>query len=140
MSFSGRIFSDLLSTLLSMQARGGGVDRKNPLFWLFRFKRLLPESASQIDDCHLWSRPGNAGTEFGLWFARTHPQAVLKGFHATRVKSLFVSMHSVSLMSNVLSLLQWVSQVQKRSARTEDQSREFLPLRTLEFLFDMSYH
>jgi len=53
MSFSGRIFSDLLSTLLSMQARGGGVDRKNPLFWLFRFKRLVPESASQIDDCRL---------------------------------------------------------------------------------------
>ena len=48
MSFSGRIFSDLLSTLLSMQARGGGVDRKNPLFWLFRFKRLVPKSASQI--------------------------------------------------------------------------------------------
>src|SRR5260221_12152508 len=68
MSFSGRIFSDLLSTLLSMQARGGGVDRKNPLFWLFRFKRLLPESASQIDDCHLWSRKATQGqnSAYGL--------------------------------------------------------------------------
>ena len=37
------------------------------------------------------------------------------GISHDRVKSLFVSMHSDSLLSNVLSLLQWVSQVQKRS-------------------------
>src|SRR6266852_1059689 len=53
MSFSGRIFSDLLSTLLSMQARGSKVGRKNPLFRLFRIRRLRLKKESQIDDCPL---------------------------------------------------------------------------------------
>ena len=61
-----------LSTLLSNQARGSSVDSMNPLLGPLRFERRLRERASQIDDCHLWSRPGNPGTEFGLWFARTH--------------------------------------------------------------------
>jgi len=67
-----------LSTLLSNQARGSSVDSMNPLLGPLRFKRRLRERASQIDDCHLWSRPGNAGTEFGLWFARTHSKNMYK--------------------------------------------------------------
>src|SRR5258708_35456597 len=57
-----------LSTLLSNQARGSSVDRMNPLLGLLRFKRCLRERASQIDDCHLWSRKATQGqnSAYGL--------------------------------------------------------------------------
>jgi len=63
-----------------MQARGGGVDRKNPLFWLFRFKRLLPESASWIDDCHLRGREAmqEQNSAYGLLEPTPEHEVIIK--------------------------------------------------------------
>jgi hypothetical protein len=69
MTFSGQILSDLLSTLLSNQARGSSVEGMNQLFWPLRLERCLGERASSWG-CQLprrpfplahWQRPTDSG-------------------------------------------------------------------------------